>query len=73
MRAFGMPSTTLPVCIMQHDPQAHLTYTALRQRGCSHGRAVRGVADRMLDLICTLLRHDSLYDPQRRTPKTRAA
>src|SRR5215831_12995363 len=39
---------------IQHDPRSHSRYVALRQRGHSHGRAIRGVADR-LALACTLL------------------
>src|SRR5271156_214988 len=30
----------------QHDPKTHSRYAALRKRGHSHGRALRGVADR---------------------------
>jgi hypothetical protein len=29
----------------QHDPKSRSRYVALRQRGHSHGRAIRGVAD----------------------------
>jgi len=38
-------------------------YTALRQRGHSHGRALRGVADRLLALVCVLLQRQTLFDP----------
>src|SRR5215472_9120212 len=31
---------------IQHDPTSRSRYVALRQRGHSHGRAIRGVADR---------------------------
>lgn len=41
---------------IQHDPKCRSRYAALRQRGHSHGRAIRGVADRLLNLACTLLR-----------------
>jgi transposase len=51
----------------QDDPRGHLHYLRLRARGCSHARAVRGVADRFLALIFALLTHGQLYDPSRRT------
>ena len=38
-------------------------YVALRQRGHSHGRAIRGVADRLLALACTLLQRQTVFDP----------
>jgi hypothetical protein len=36
---------------------------ALRQRGHSHGRALRTVADRLLSVTCTLLEQQTLFDP----------
>lgn len=51
---------------MQKDQRARQIYRRLRQRGNSHARALRGVADRMLDLLCVLLRKQSLYDPAKR-------
>ena len=47
----------------QHDPKSRSRYAALRQRGHSHGRALRGVADRLLGLACVLLRRQTLFDP----------
>jgi transposase len=47
---------------IQHDPKSRSRYVALRQRGHSHGRAVRGVADRLLALACTLLQRRTLFD-----------
>ena len=38
-------------------------YAALRRRGHSHGRALRGVADRLLGLACVLLQRQTLFDP----------
>ena len=52
---------------MQKDARARQIYRRLRQRGNTHARALRGVADRMLDLLCTLLHHQTLYDPAKRT------
>lgn len=51
---------------MQHDPHARRVYVRLRQRGQSHARALRGVADRLLHLICVLLKKQTPYDPRRR-------
>lgn len=50
----------------QDDPRGQQHYARLRARGCSHARAVRGVADRFLALIFALLTHNQLYDPSRR-------
>jgi transposase len=48
----------------QHDPKSRIRYVALRKRGHSHGRAIRGVADRLLALACVLLQRQTLFDPQ---------
>ena len=48
---------------IQHDPKSRSRYGALRQRGHSHGRAIRGVADRLLALACILLERQTLFDP----------
>jgi transposase len=50
----------------QRDPRARQLYAQLRARGHSHPRAVRGVADRFLALLFTLLKSGQSYDPQRR-------
>ena len=47
---------------MQRDPNSRQRYAELRRRGHSHGRALRGLADRLLYVLCTLLRHQSLFD-----------
>jgi transposase len=47
----------------QHDPKCRARYGALRQRGHSHGRALRSVADRLLGLACVLLKRQTLFDP----------
>ncbi len=49
----------------QHDSVAKSRYAALRARGHSHGRALRGVADRLLNVACAMLRDGTLYDPAR--------
>ena len=45
------------------DPNSRSRYEALRQRGHSYGRALRGVADRLLGVACVLLRRQVLFDP----------
>ena len=54
----------------QHDPKSKARYAALRQRGHSHGRALRGVADRLLGLACVLLQRQTPFDPQYGHPAT---
>jgi transposase len=53
-----------------HDPKSRSRYEALRQRGHSYGRALRGVADRLLGVACVLLQRRELFDPDRGTPTT---
>lgn len=53
---------------IQHDPKSRRRYTALRQRGHSHGRAIRGVADRLLNVACVLLQRQTLFDPAHGQP-----
>lgn len=47
----------------QRDPKCRARYAALRQRGHSHARALRGVADRLLGLACVLLQRQTPFDP----------
>lgn len=51
----------------QCDPRSRAHYAALRSRGHSHGRALRGVADRLLKLLVSMLGSRALYDPGRRS------
>jgi transposase len=53
---------------IQHDPRSRSRYTALRQRGHSHGRAIRGVADRLLNVACVLLQRQTTFDPDHGQP-----
>ncbi len=46
-----------------HDPKSRSRYDALRPRGHSYGRALRGVADRLLGVACVLLKRRTLFDP----------
>ena len=50
---------------VQLDPVSHGKYRALRARGHSHGRALRSVADRLLNVACAMLRDGACFDPQR--------
>ena len=50
----------------QKDPRAQQLYRRLRAQGHSHARALRGVGDRMLELLFVLLKSRSCYDPKRR-------
>jgi transposase len=51
---------------IQHDELSRRRYTELRQRGHSHGRALRTVGDRLLAVACAMLSHNTLFDPNRR-------
>jgi transposase len=51
---------------MQHEAVSRQHYHQLRARGHSHGRALRGVADRLLAVLCAMLRCGTLFDPHRR-------
>ena len=51
-----------------HDPKSRSRYEALRARGHSYGRALRGVADRLLGVACALLRQQVLFDPDHAKP-----
>lgn len=57
----------------QHDAISRQRYRALRQRGHSHGRALRAVGDRLLGLACTLLERQVPFDPHHTTPQMAAA
>jgi len=47
---------------MQHDPRSREHYHRLRAKGHSHGRALRGLADRLLALLCAMLKSHKTYD-----------
>lgn len=48
----------------QNDPRSQARYKALRERGQSHGRALRTVGDRLLYVACAALRSNTLFDPK---------
>jgi transposase len=51
---------------IQRDARCKVHYRALRERGKSHGRALRGVVDRLLAVMAGMLRSGTLYDPSLR-------
>jgi len=48
------------------DPKSKSIYAGMRACGQSHGRALRGMADRWLRVLFAMLRHKTLFDVQRR-------
>jgi transposase len=50
----------------QFDPRSREQYQRLRQAGHSHGRALRGVADRLLAVLIAILSSGLPFDPERR-------
>ena len=52
---------------IQHDPRSKHHYARLRQVGHNHGRALRGVADRLLAVLIAMLKSGQTYDPNRRS------
>ncbi len=48
---------------VQHDRTSRAKYTALRGRGHSHGRALRSVADRLLNVACAMLKTGTTFNP----------
>jgi transposase len=47
---------------VQHDPRSRAKYSALRSRGHSHGRALRSVADRLLNVACAMPRAGTTFN-----------
>ena len=54
---------------IQHDPTSRAKYAVLRGRGHSHGRALRSVADRLLNVACAMLKNGALFNPSLAAPK----
>ncbi len=48
---------------IQHDTKSKAKYAALRGRGHSHGRALRSVADRLLNVACAMLKTGTTFNP----------
>jgi transposase len=55
---------------VQHDPRSRAKYAELRKRGCTHGRALRTVADRNLSVACAMLKTGTIFDPALHAEKT---
>jgi transposase len=55
---------------IQHDARSRAKYAALRTRGHSHGRALRSVADRLLNVACAMLKSGTTFNPSLAAPKT---
>lgn len=51
---------------VRHDPHSRAHYDRLRAAGQSHGRALRGVVDRLLRVLMAMLTTQTVYDPSRR-------
>lgn len=51
---------------VQHDSRSRQQYARLRAAGRSHGRALRGVADRLLVVLIAMLKAGESFDPKRR-------
>lgn len=49
----------------QCDPAARILYVALRNKGHTHGRALRTIGDRLLRILTAMLRTRTLYDGAR--------
>ena len=45
------------------DPRSRTHYAQLRAKGHSHGRSLRGIADRWLRVLVAMLKQRTLYDP----------
>lgn len=55
---------------VQHDPRSRAKYAALRSRGHSHGRSLRSVADRLLNVACAMLKAGTPFNPSLVSAKT---
>ena len=53
----------------QHDEMSRAQYRRMRETGQSHGRALRGVSDRLLSVLFAMLRTGKGYDPGLRGKK----
>jgi hypothetical protein len=49
---------------IQNDLTSRSKYAALRSRGHSHGRALRSVGDRLLNIACAMLKTRRTFDPE---------
>lgn len=57
----------------QNDPVTKAHYAELRRKGHTHGRALRGVVDRLLSVAVAMLKTNTRYDPARRPSRQQPA
>ncbi len=55
---------------VQHDPRCRAKYAELRSRGHTHGRALRQIGDRLLNVACAMLRAGTIFNPDLPAKKT---
>jgi transposase len=58
---------------LQRDRRTREHYDRLRAAGQPHGRAIRGVVDRLLAVLCAVLKSGKPYDAKRRLQCTKTA
>jgi transposase len=58
---------------VQHDPRSLAQYSRLRSAGHNYSRTLRGVSDRLLALLCAMLRDQKPFDPELRNRKQERA
>jgi transposase len=58
---------------VQHDPVSREHYQRLRSAGHQHGRALRGVTDRLLAVVVAMLKSGERHDSNRRHTNTQKA
>jgi hypothetical protein len=51
---------------MLNDPRSKQQYQQMRGRKQGHSRALRGLADRLVDVLFSMLRYRTVFDPERR-------
>jgi len=59
-------------CSVLNDDRSREHYAQLRKAGHTHGRALRGVADRLLPMLTAMLKTGTLYDPKKRPARLNA-
>jgi transposase len=50
---------------VQREPRSKDHYAVMRAKGHGHARALRGITDRAVDRLFTMLEHGETYDPNR--------
>ena len=48
---------------VQHGPRSRAKYAELRRRGHTHGRALRSIGDRLLNVACAMLKSGATFNP----------